>query len=233
MLKTLETLLGHWYTFVKAHEKIIVVAIAGLLLWHFGDKAFDAYTKHLTDQQAAINKQIVDVEKTNAALVAKLDQLKTTVDAQAKVSQAKIVAAKQKLVEAQKIDAALPLPALSKHWEDLLVLTPGSITPEPSGTVSVTTDAAHATVNELEKIEPLTIELAATQEQLAGCTVVRAQQDSVITGLNTNLDLQKQGRAADAKVAADAQKKSYLKGLKHGIIIGVVATVAAAVAILK
>jgi hypothetical protein len=232
-LQTTETVIGHWVTIIKAHEKLLIVAIAALTLVHFGDKAYDLYGKHLTNQQTAINTQIATVEKSNADLAVKLGALKASVDASAKISQAKIVAAKQTLVINQKLDAALPLPDLSKHWESLLILPEGSITPQPNGTVAVTTDAAHATVNELEKIAPLTAELSATEDQLKGCNDIRTQQDATITGLNTSIGLEKDGRAADAKVAKHDIHKAYMRGFKHGFIVGVVVSAVSAFAILK
>jgi hypothetical protein len=222
MLKTIETVIGHWVTFFKAHEKILIVIIAALTLIHFGDKAYDAYGKHLTAQQIQTNTQIAQVEKNNADIAAKLTELKASVDAQAKISDVKIAAAKQQVVVAQKVDANLPLPELSKHWQELLVLPAGSITPQPNGTVAVTTDAAHTTVSELEKIGPLTDELMATQEKLEGCTQVRSQQDAQIVGLNSDLALQKTGRVEDAKVAKVKERKALIRGLKLGAIAGFV-----------
>jgi multidrug efflux pump subunit AcrA (membrane-fusion protein) len=232
MLQKAEAGVGHWVTLIKAHEKLLIVAIIALTLVHFGNKAYDAYGKHLQANQTATNAQISQLEKSNAQTQAQLDQLKATYDAQLKIDEAKIAAAKQTVIIKQKQDAALPLPELAKHWEELLVLTPGSITPQPNGTVAVTTDAAHTTVNELEKVGPLTDQLIATQDELKGCTDIRTKQDAQIAGLNNDIALEKTGRAEDAKLAKHNTRAAYLKGLKHGIIIGVVGTVAATIAIL-
>lgn len=222
----------HWVNVVKAHEKLIIMAILAIVLWHIGDKAYDAYGKHLEAQQSATNTQIAQVEQQNAATQAKLDELKATVAAQAKIDDAKIAAAKQKVVVAQQADAVLPLPLLSARWESLVSLPPNSVTPQPNGTVAVTTDAAHLTVNQLETIQPLTDQLAATQDQLKGCTTLGAQKDIQITGLTSEVALEKTGRAEDAKVAKHSISVAYRKGLKHGLIIGFAAGVAATVAVI-
>src|SRR5277367_4334833 len=86
----------HFINIVKAHEKLLIVAIIAFVLWHFGDKAYDAYGKHLTAEQTITNTQIAQVEEQNKATQAKLDELKATVAAQAKIDDAKIEAAKQK-----------------------------------------------------------------------------------------------------------------------------------------
>lgn len=223
----------HWINLVKAHEKLIIAVIAAVLLWHYGNKAYDAYGKHLDAQVKTDNAQIAQIEKQNEQNAITLQQLAATVAAQAKIDDAKIAAAKQTIIVKQKADAALPLPELSKHWVDMLSLQPAAITPQPNGTVAVTTDAAHATVNELEKVGPLTDQLAATQDQLKGCTILSAQKDTTIAGLNTVVADEKKGRADDAKQAKHDIRHAYLRGLKHGIIIGVVGTTAALVAIFK
>jgi len=203
------------------------------VLWHYGDKIYDAYGKHLSTQQAAINAQIAQVEKQNEQNQITLQQLAATVAAQSKIDDAKIAAAKQTIVVKQQADAALPLPLLSARWETLINLPPGSITPQVNGTVAVTTDAAHSTVNQLESIQPLTDQLAATQDQLKGCTTLSAQKDTTITGLQTDVAEQKKGRAEDAKVAKSNIRHAYWKGFKHGVIVGVVGTAAAVIAIIK
>jgi cell division protein FtsB len=222
MLQTIETVIGHWVTIIKAHEKLLIVAITALTLLHFGDKAYDAYGKHLVAQQSATNAQITQLEKNNAEIATKLAELKASVDAQAKVDDAKIAAAKKTIIVQQQADAALPLPDLSKRWEDMLKLSPGSILPQSNGTVAVTTDAAHSTVNELEKVGPLQDQLVATQDKFNGCTQVRSQQETQIAGLNSDIALEKKGRAEDAKVAKHNEHKAWMKGFKWGAVVGFV-----------
>jgi hypothetical protein len=224
---------NHWINLVKAHEKLIITVIIALVLWHYGNKAYDAYGKHLDAQVKADNAQIAQIEKQNEQNAITLQQLAATVAAQAKIDDAKIAAAKQTIIVKQQTDAALPLPELSKHWADMLSLQPAAITPQPNGTVAVTTDAAHATVNELEKLGPLTDQLAATQDQLKGCTNLSAQKDTTITGLQADVVAKTKKIDDDSKQAKHDIRHAYLKGLKHGIIIGVVGTTAAFVAIFK
>lgn len=222
MLKTIETVIGHWVTLIKAHEKLLIVTITALTALHFGNKAYDAYISHLKNEANATNVQIAQVEQNNAQITAQIAQLKASVDAQAKIDDAKIAIAKQTLIVKQKEVAALPLPELSKEWISLLSLPDGSITPQSNGTVAVTTDAAHSTVNALESISTLNTELSATQDQLKGCTDVRAKQDVQITGLNASIELEKKGRAEDARVAKQEQHKSWMRGFKWGAIAGFV-----------
>jgi hypothetical protein len=225
-VSTVESFVGHWINIIKAHEKLLLAVIATLLLWHFGDMAYNAYGKHLNAAVTADNAQIAQVEKSNADLTMQIATLKASVDAQAAISQARIVADKQKIIATQKIDATLPMPELSKHIEELEMLPSGSLTPQPNGTVAVTPDAVHLIANELEKVGPLTDELVNTTAELTSCNVLRGKQDTLIAGLNTDITAEKKARGDEAKQAKHDIRSAYFKGLKHGVIVGVVATVA-------
>ena len=230
---SLQTDIGQWTAFVKAHEKVLLAIVLCLTLIHFGDKAYSAYGDRLKAAAHADQQKIDQLQKSNAKLESDLAALKAAVDARAQIDNQKIVAAKNTIVVRQKQDAALPLPELARHWNvDLLHLPPASITPSTNGNLSVSTDAAHATVNELEKVQPLEEQLVATNDKLQGCTDVRTKQDADIAGLKSTLAEVQHARVDDAKQAKHDQRAAYLKGLKHGIVIGVVATVAATVAIL-
>lgn len=230
---TIGTVISHWVTFIKAHEKLLLCLLLAAVVWHVGDKAYDAYGQHLKAVQTADNAKIAQIDQQNAKNTADLAALQATVAANAVLNQAKVVAAKQKVVVAQKNDAALPLPELSAHWQDLLVLPPGSITPQANGTVAVTTDAAHSTVNALETIPALNVQLLASQDDLKGCTAVRAQQETAITGLNNKVAAVTKAREDDATATKQALRKEYWHGFKHGFIAGVVTTSVAVIAIFK
>jgi hypothetical protein len=225
ILKTVETVIGHWVTFIKAHEKLLLALIAAFTLIHFADKAYDAYGSHLKAITIADNAHIAQIEQNNAKLEADLIVLKATVDARAKIDDAKIAAAKQKLIVVQKVDAALPLPELSKHWESLLALPTESITPQSNGTVAVTTDAAHTTVARLEEVNSLEDQLSSTNDKFKGCTDVRAKQDVQITGLKDDITAEKKGRADDAKQAKQDIHHAYWRGFKHGAVVTIIAAV--------
>lgn len=233
MLQTIGTAIGHWVTFIKAHEKLLLTVIVCLTLVHFGDKAYDAYGQHLKNNVIADNAKIATIEQANAKIEADLLALKASVDAKAIQDDAKIAKAKQTIVIKEKEVAALPLPELSKEWVSMLTQPPldaSSITPQTNGTIVVSSDAAHQTVNQLEKIVPLQIQLDATNDKLAGCTSVRVQQDKDITGLKADIAGKDKKIADDAKQAKHDIRSAYLKGLKHGLIIGVPVGVALTVA---
>lgn len=218
---TAETVIGHWVTIVKAHEKLLLALIAAVVLFHFGNKAYDAYGNYLTHKQTETNQQIAVQESTNAALQKQIDTLTATVAAQAKIDDAKIAAAKSTLAAAKKTDDALALPDLTAHWADLIASSHAEIQSLTSDTIQVSADAAHKTVDALEEIPALNTQLNATQDKLSGCTSVLAVDSQLITGLETSVTLEKAGRAEDAKVAAVNQKKAWKRGFKWGYGAGI------------
>src|ERR1700676_34383 len=100
--ETLAQWVSHWVAVVKAHEKLLLAIILAVVLWHFGDKAYDAYGRHLSAKQAADNAQIAQIEKQNAQTQLQLDQLKASVDARAKIDTAKRAVSKQGVVAKQQ-----------------------------------------------------------------------------------------------------------------------------------
>lgn len=216
-----------WEAFIKAHERLLLIGAASFVLWHYGDvirSYFD--NKHLAEQSQT-NQQIANQQIVNQQLQQQLAQMQITFDETVKSLNAQIDAKKQAVIIQQKIDAALPLPELSSRWESLISAPEGSITPQANGTLAVSTDAAHTTVSELEKIPQLTEQVIDTNTELKACTDLSAEKDKTITGVKDELALEKKGRADDAKVAKDNQRKSFWKGFKWGAVVGFVGGVVA------
>jgi hypothetical protein len=220
-----------WGAFVKHHEKLILIGAASLVLWHFGDKITEWFDNKHSAEQAQINLQIAQQETRNQLLQQELSKMQQSFNETILSLNAKIDAKKQAVIVQQKIDAQLPLPELSTRWESLLTLAPGNVTPQTNGTIAVSTDAAHATVNELEKVPQLTEQVEDTQAELKACTDLSAKKDESISGLKIQVQNEKDGRAADAKVAKDDRRKSFWKGTKFGSILTGAAAVAIKVAI--
>jgi hypothetical protein len=228
MIETIEKLIASWITFFKAHEKLLLALVVAFVLVHYGDKAYDAYGQYLKSQQTANDQKIAILQKQNDDSAKALATLIADVDARFKADEEKIAKAKTTIVVQQAKNNAMAPSDLYTHWTDDLALPPTSITPQTDGTAIVSLDAAHATVNEIDKVAPLTEQLIATQDELKGCTTVRTAQDVQITGLNQEITAEKQGRADDAKAAKVAQRKAWRRGFKWGYVAGA-ATVAAVV----
>lgn len=216
--------------FWKAHERIIIIGLASLLLWHFGDKGLGMYDKYQLGKQSADNQAITQIHNDNVNLQKQIAQMQLDFQVQLEKDKAAIVKKKQAVIVQQKIDAALPLPELSSRWETLLVLAPGSITPQPNGTIAISSDAAHSTVNELEKVPQLVDENVRLAADLQSCTDIVSKKDEAITGKQTEIDAISKARAQDAVVAKDKERHAFWRGFKWGFVTGVATAVALKVA---
>lgn len=227
-----ETVVGHWVTLVKAHEKLLIAIIIATTLFHFGNKAYDAYGNYLTSKQTQTNLQIAAQSATNVALQKQIDNMAANVAAQSKIDDAKIIAAKLSLQTQQQADAKMPAPELASRIANLLQVKPQEVTtPALPDHLDLDADASHAVANDLEEIPALQTQLSATQDKLNGCSSILALSSQQITGLNSSIALEEKGRAEDAKVAAVNQKRAWGRGFKWGFGAGVAATVAIIVAV--
>jgi len=211
-----------WEKFVKTHEKIFIVIIIAMLLFYFGNKTVNAWYTYEKDHATAAQQVVTTDAAANKALADQLAALKVQVDTMTATARAAIAVAQAKTQAQQKTDAALPLPDLAVRWENILALKATDITVGPNNNLVVDADAAHDTVNALDKMTELDETLVQTNAELAGCNQVRTQQDTAIAGLNKQLTDTQTARAEDAKVAKAAQKKAWLKGFKWGVITGFV-----------
>lgn len=226
----ISSLTPHWVhnyaVFIKAHEKLLVIAAASLLTFHFYSKAINAW-EAFDQRRVNIDQQKIDAQhQENVTLAAQLSALKITVDTNAKLAAKQIAASHKQTQQQQQVDQQLPLPDLGRRWVSLLNLQTGDITATSDNKLAVTEAAAHATVNELERIPDLTLTLSKTQSALDGCNTVRVKQDETIAGVNNELVLEKKGRTDDAKLAKAAQRKAWKNGFKWGYGAGVATVVA-------
>jgi hypothetical protein len=226
-------------TFVKGHEKFLMIVLGAALAFHFYSKAITAWDQHeqrldsVAQQQVVATQQKVDADAVaNKALADQLAQMQAQFIISEAQLRSQIAAETAALKNRTAQDNALPLPDLGTRWSTLLNLGAGQIVVTPDNKLALTPDASHATVNELEKVPVLTQELTQTTTDLTGCRTLVGKQQDMITGLNNQitdsgaaLTAEKAAREADAKLAAAKQKKSWLNGFKVGAIVGFVAGV--------
>jgi ElaB/YqjD/DUF883 family membrane-anchored ribosome-binding protein len=229
--------LSNWIALVKAHEKLFIALLIGVLSFFAYDKAVTAWDKHEQRVDAAEQQKVVAAaaktaadDKANAVLALQLDAMRAEYKASELKLQAQIAAEKAALSARQAHDDALPLPDLAQRWVSIMSLNAGDINATADGRLSVSSEAAHNTVDELEKLPVVAEELVKTEADLAGCQQLSAKQDTVIAGLNTRisdgntaLTAEKNARAADKKAAKAAQRKAWLKGFAVGAVTGFVA----------
>jgi hypothetical protein len=210
-----------YVSFVKAHEKIILIAVSGFLLFHIGDGLINGWIHHdetnakiaalqvKTDdgQTVALQTQVTTLQKqiasTNAALVAAIALRNTQTQQQ------------------QTIDQTLPLPALAIRWESLAQLQPTDIsTTDTPGQLTINDVGSRATVQLLEDVPTLQANLKAEQTIIDNDVLIMSKQSDLITQLNKDLTDEKASHIADVKLEQAKGKRSFIRGLKIGAVIG-------------
>lgn len=219
-LKTIETIIGHWVTFIKAHEKLLLALLIAFVAVHYGDKAYDAYGQYLKSKVSVDDTKIATLQAQNDSNAKMLAAMIADVDARVKADEDKIAKAKTTIIVQQQKNNTMAPPELYTHWQSDLALPEGSIKPQEDGSALVSLDAAHATINEIDKVAPLTDQLTATQDELKGCTDIRTAQSVQIDGLTSQITAEKKGRTDDAQLAKQQQKKSWIRGFKVGVVVG-------------
>jgi len=129
----------------------------------------------------------------------------------------------------QTADKTLAPSALADRWELLTKSPQGSIV-DTGSTIQVTPDAGLSTVQQLEQVPVLTLnledegtELTNTKSELASANQVIGTQKQEITGLNTQLADQKKADDAALAVVKEQARKSKLKWAAGGFIAGFIA----------
>jgi hypothetical protein len=224
-------MLDTWIKFFKAHEKLVLLAVAGAALWFGVGKIDTLIAAHdnanlqqakviATAQQskdAALATQAAQQAAQYQALAEKV-QTQNTALAQANVALA--VA----LTKQQKADAVMTPSELTDRW-NVLVPNAGA-TPVATG-VTIPDAGAHATVAQLEQVPVLTQELANTQTELNGEIELLTASSAQVTTLNsevTGLGLQivDNNRVCKDQIAVvkAAARKSKRRWFTAGIVVG-------------
>jgi hypothetical protein len=219
--------------YLKAHEKLILAGVAGLVLW-FGIGKIDTLIQHhdaaalvaaqatLQAQQskdAALATQATAQAQQYAALAAKVDaQNAALVNANATLSAA--------LAKQQKTDAGLPPTELANRW---LTLVPESKPTVITGGIMVPESGAVATVQNLEQVPVLRTQLENERTQLGNTQALLTASTGQTTTLNQEisglkLEAVDQTKVCTAQVAevkaaaAKSKRRWFLTGLVLGFL---------------
>jgi len=216
-------MLDKYITFVKAHETILIIGLAGFLLFRAGQGIENMWIRHDDHlaQQAAT--QVTTDTTSNKALADEIAQAKAKQDAEfAKINQS-IVQAEADLKKQQAADSVATQQQILDRWKLLLPLKPGAVQSNGS-TDTITTEAATQTVQALEKIPVLELQVSDLNAKLLIDDGIIGKQDDLITGLNTQIVDEKASHVADVNLEKAKAKRSWFRGFKIGVIVGAVGT---------
>lgn len=215
-------IISNWITFVKAHEKLAIIALSAFLVWHIYGRGVDAWVNHDKAQQAIQQQKSDALAQQNAVNSAQVAQLVATV----KASNAALVAAAAQRAAATKAqqvaDQSLPLPDLGKHWVSLINVSPTDIAAQPDGSMKVSDAASRATVQQLDEIPQLQADVKGAQQIAQNDQDVINKQTVQITGLTNTVAQDKATCDARVKTEHDSGKQKLKTGVKLGSIFTIV-----------
>lgn len=220
------TWVSNWETLIKAHEKLLIVAILCLAGIHFYSSVIAAWDRHDSRmaQQAAT---VVKVDDTaSKAMAVQLAALQAQVATQNALIAKQIAQRDQAAQNQQKVDATLPAPQLAARWGTFLTspaatgIKLGDVDPVTGQLFVVTNAAVLETVEQLELIRPLQDDKAGLQTELDDDQQIIDKQAMLIGNLNTELVDEKKSHVADVNAEKVKTKRAFIRGFKYGLGIG-------------
>ena len=119
--------LEKWITFIKAHERLIVIGIIAFILFRAGqgiENMFVRYDDHKAQQAAT---QVVTDTNSNKTLADQIAQLKADSEQHNLVIDQEIKTAISGLAKQQQIDSQATQQQILDRWKLLLPLKPGAV----------------------------------------------------------------------------------------------------------
>jgi len=213
--------------YLKEHERIVLVFIAGLVLWFGIGKVDSLIARHdnANLQQAQVAAQAnakhdealtQQVAQDKAAYTALNEQVMAR-DAQLQQIQAQLVAA---LANRQAADKVLPPTDLVERWNVLVPAANATVTPNG---VTLPEQGAVATVVELEKVPVLTQQVANGNEELSNAQKLVAAEGQQVTDRDTLIAGLRTQSVADARVCTEqiaTVKAEARKSKRRWFVIG-------------
>jgi hypothetical protein len=244
------SIVGRVSHYVLAHERLIIICIAAVLLW-VGIGKIENYKlvhdQHAYDAKVAQLQQTVDKNAQQAAINAQAaaqnkqlaDQYQAAA-ASAQAANAQLEQATAALLQAVKQakanDAKLPTPELGAHIAVLAKVPPSTITANKDDSLNVTHDGAVGIAVALEDLPVLNTQVANLLQEKANLNGQITSQGKLVTGLNTQVagqltqigGLQLELKQADGVCQAQIKvvKDEARKGKRKFFIIGYVAGLA-------
>jgi hypothetical protein len=214
-----------YLTWIKTHEKLLIVAALVLFSLHVYDSARQAYVDHLKrqDDVAAQTAQASNLQ--NIQIQEQLTDLRKTVDAQIASLKA---ADTQRAIDTQKqkqTDDALGGQQLAARLQSLLNVNSGDVTWSPTpGTVIFSLPAAHDVADVVDDKNKLTADVQSLQTQLKDENSVVIKQTDAIVSANVAFADEKKFHEKDVDLLNAKMHRQWMKGFKWGVVAGTVGT---------
>lgn len=208
---------------LKAHEKLVILAVSAVLLWHIYGVGINAWVQHDQRQASLASQQVLlDAGKTQQ-LEQELQQLRQQVTEQnAQLNSG--IQARQAATQAQRAADVQETPAERvTRLQDLLQVGKQDVQSSPiPGEVTFDAAAALKAQQQLEELASLKQDNIDLNTEVDNERHIVATQDEVIPALQKELADEKISHADDVKLAKAENKKQFLRGFKYGAIVGAI-----------
>jgi hypothetical protein len=223
-------------SWILQHERLIIIVLVLALLGWGTEKAFDLVASRdkqaatLTAQTLAAQQQKdQELSQAVAQTTAQYQALVQTLTQQNTQLATAVSARNKALTVQQTTDTTLTPSQLTDRWANLAKVDSGKIAVS-GDTIVVTPDAALDTVQQLEQVPVLTLnledettQLTNTKSELASANQAIGQQKADITGLTAQIADQKKADATELAAEKAAARKSKLKWFGAGFVAGFIA----------
>lgn len=215
-----------YLTWVKTHEKLIIIAVLALLSLHVYDSARQAYVDHLKRQDDVAAQTAQASSLQNIQTQEQLADLRKQVDA---TNVALKAAEAQRAIDTRKqkqADDALAGQQLATRLQALLAVNPGDVIWSPvQGNLTFSLPAAHDVADVVDDKNKLAADVQDLQTQIKGDESVIVKQTDAIVSANLALADEKNFHQKDVNLLKGEMHGQWLKGFKWGVITGAVGAV--------
>lgn len=222
-LANIEKIAKGYLVFLKAHEKLLIILLAAGMLYHVYGAGLQAWVNHDQRQSDIAAQKVKADADSNKAFQDQLNQLaidtkKQLDDIKASMQQRDADTQKQK-----KADDAMSPVEIAVRLQKLLAVGPQEVTWSPiTGDVQFTPNAAHIDADALEDLSQLKADKAQLTTALTNEQTLNATQAEFITKKTQELADEKTSHQKDVDTLKAENHKQYMKGLKHGVVIGLI-----------
>lgn len=215
--------LSNYVTFIKAHEKLLIIAALVLFGLHLYGSGLSAWVDHVKRQDDVA----LETARTSAAKYAEVQQQLTDLQKQVVAINANLQSAMAaRAVDTQKqkeTDNKLAGQELAARLQTLLVVNPGDVTWSPvQGDLIFTENAGHKVADIADDNKKLQADTQDLKQIISGDQTVIGKQTDTIVSANIALADEKTAHQKDVDLLKAQSHGQYMKGFKRGFIVGAV-----------
>jgi hypothetical protein len=222
-VQSFEKSLQLYYSWLKAHERIVLILGAGFLAFHFYSKGLNAWIDHDKRQATVAQQKVQADEQSNKVLADQVSALRSQVALQAAQYERERQDLLTQTKKQQELDQKMAPSDLANRWAQLLKTDPQEVAVSKlPDHLDVSNEVAHETVRILEDYPRVVADNLSLSGELVGEKALVDKQNDEITGLNQQIVDEKSSHKKDVDLEKAKAKRSWLRGFKIGVITGAV-----------